>query len=70
MNVLNLKILFPRWYKIININILKNLKKYKSINITRPDKGNGVVIFNKKYYIDNTESILSQKVIYLNTLFH
>ncbi len=38
--------------KLFNINILENLMKDKSIIITRPDKGNGVVILNKRDYID------------------
>ncbi len=42
-------------------SILKKINKDKSIIITRPDKGNGVVILNKKDYIDKTESILNDK---------
>ena len=30
--------------------ILKNLRENKDIIITHPDKGNGVVIMNRKYY--------------------
>ncbi len=41
--------------KSFNTNILKNLKNDKSIIITRPDKGNGVVILNKKDYLDKTK---------------
>ncbi len=37
--------------KSFNINTLKNLKKDTNIIITKPDKGNGVVILNKSDYI-------------------
>ena len=43
------------------ISTLKNLKKDKNIVITRPDKGNGVVILNKIDYINKTELILNDK---------
>lgn len=40
------------------IKVLKNLKKDKSIVITRPDKGKGIVILNKTDYINKTEELL------------
>ena len=40
---------------------LKNLQADNSIFITRPDKGKGTVILDKKEYIDKVESILSDK---------
>ena len=40
-------------------NILKKLRQNKDIVITRPDKGNGVVILNRKDYNDMMYEILS-----------
>ncbi len=42
----------PNGTKSVNTRVLIILKKDKSIIITRPDKGNGVVILNKKDYIE------------------
>ena len=39
--------------------MLKQLSKDKSIIITKPDKGRGVVVQDKKENIDKTEEILS-----------
>jgi len=51
----------PNVTKSVDNRILNNLKKDKSIIIIRPDKGNGVVILNKKDYIEKTEEILNDK---------
>ena len=40
---------------------LKSLKSDESIIITRPDKGRGTVILDKKEYINKVESILNDK---------
>ena len=40
---------------------IRELKKEKDIVITRPDKGNGVVILRRDDYISKMEQILSQK---------
>ena len=40
-------------------HILRNLRKDKDIVITKPDKGNGVVILNQKLYNDAIEEIIS-----------
>ena len=40
---------------------LKNLSKDKNIVITRPDKGNGVVILNKSDYVDKMHTILDDR---------
>ena len=45
----------------VNINILDSLRKDKSILVTKPDKGRGVVILNKEEYIRKTEEILNDK---------
>ena len=39
--------------------ILQNLRKNKDIVITKPDKGNGVVIFDRKLYNNAIEDIIS-----------
>ncbi len=44
-----------------NINILKNLKRDKSIIIKKSDKWNGVVILNEDDYISKTEELLNDK---------
>jgi len=41
--------------------LLLNLSKDQSILITRPDKGRGVVVLDRQYYIEKLESILSDK---------
>ena len=42
-------------------NALKNLKQDSSIIICKPDKGNGVVILNKKDYVSKMETIIFDK---------
>ena len=42
-----------------DIYILKKLSEDNSIVVTRPDKGNGVVIMNRTDYVSKMESILS-----------
>ena len=42
-------------------NVLKRLKQNDTIVITRPDKGNGVVIINKQDYIRSIQDILSDE---------
>ena len=39
--------------------VLQNLRKNKDIVITKPDKGNGVVIFDRKLYNNAIEDIIS-----------
>ena len=39
--------------------ILRNLRKNKDIIITKPDKGNGVVIIDQKLYNNTIEEIIS-----------
>ena len=39
--------------------ILQNIRKNKDIVITKPDKGNGVVIFDRKLYSNAIEDIIS-----------
>ena len=39
--------------------VLRNLRKNKDIVITKPDKGNGVVILNRKLYNNAIEEIIS-----------
>ena len=47
-----------------DINVLKNLSKDKSIIITKPDKGRGVVILNKNEYIQKCEGILGDAAVF------
>ena len=44
-----------------HLKAINNLKKKKNIIITRPDKGNGVVILDRKDYIEKMNPILSDK---------
>ena len=39
--------------------VLQNLRKNKDIVITKPDKGNGVVILDQKLYNNAIEEIIS-----------
>ena len=39
--------------------ILKNLRKKKDITITKPDKGNGVVILDWKFFDNTIQEIIS-----------
>jgi hypothetical protein len=48
-----------------HISALRSLKKKDSIVITRPDKGNGVVILDSKDYINKVSQVLSD-----NSKFH
>ena len=43
----------------INIGISQNLRKNKDIDITKPDKGNGVVILDRKLYDNTIQEIIS-----------
>ena len=47
-------------YKL-NLNVLGNLRQDKSIIVTKPDKGKGVVILNKTDYIEKTNVILEDE---------
>ena len=47
-----------------DIDVLKNLSKDEDIIITRPDKGRGVVILNKKDYIQKCELLLNYNSIF------
>ena len=42
-----------------NHHVLRNLRKNKDIVITKPDKGNGVVILDRKLYNNAIEEIIS-----------
>ena len=44
-----------------HLKAINSLKKKKNIIITRPDKGNGVVILDRKDYIEKMNPILSDK---------
>ena len=50
---------FPLNISKAELTALKNLSKNRDLVILRPDKGNGVVILNKVYYIQKVETILS-----------
>ena len=39
--------------------VLRNLRKNKDIVITKPDKGNGVIILDQKFYNNIIEEIIS-----------
>ena len=39
--------------------VLRNLRKNKDIVVTRPDKGNGLVILDRKLYDNAIEEIIS-----------
>ena len=39
--------------------VLRNLRKNKDTVITKPDKGNGVVILDRKFYYSATEEIIT-----------
>jgi len=43
-------------------SIMKQLQKKQKIIITRPDKGNGVVILNKDQYISSIKSLLNDEL--------
>ena len=43
------------------MDTLRDLRRNDNIVITRPDKGNGVVVMNKKDYVQKMTSILSQE---------
>ena len=43
----------------VNI-VLQNLKKNRDIVITKPDKGNAVVILDRKVYNNGIEEIISE----------
>ena len=42
--------------------IIRNLRKNKDIVVTKPDKGNGVVILDRKLYNNAIEEIISDKL--------
>ena len=63
-------IAFSSFYKFRNklsdnhksiIEILRNLAKEKSIIISKPDKGNGVVLLNRNSYLTKMKSILQDR---------
>ena len=39
--------------------VLRNLRKKKDIVITKPDKGNGVVIYDRKLYDNSIQQVIS-----------
>ena len=39
--------------------VLRNLRKNKDITITKPEKGNGVVILDRKFYENGIQEIIS-----------
>ena len=56
---------FKNWKHTIPNNdarkILQNLSENPNIIVTRPDKGQGVVILNKQDYVDKTQEILKDQ---------
>ena len=49
----------PSPLTLLQHHVLRNLKKNKDIAITKPDKGNGVVILDRKLYNNGIEVIIS-----------
>ena len=49
-----------------DIQVLKKLGDNNELHITRPDKGRGVIILDKKDYLDKMETILSDPRIFEN----
>ena len=49
----------PSPYILHQHHILRNLRKNKDIVITTPDKGNGVVMLDRKLYNNGSEEIIS-----------
>ncbi|XP_046841017.1 uncharacterized protein LOC124435112 [Xenia sp. Carnegie-2017] len=49
----------PFLYSQEDLNILNNLKNDRTILITKPDKGNGIVILNKDDYTKKMDTLLS-----------
>ena len=45
--------------------MLKSLKKDHDIVITKPDKGNGVVILNRNDYVDKMHKILDDRTKFM-----
>ena len=52
------------------ITVLKDLGKNENLHITRPDKGNGVVILNNHEYIDKMELLLNDPLVFENQYHH
>ena len=50
-------LLYPRILR--QHRVLRNLRKNKDIVITKPDKGNGVVILDRKLYDNAIQEIIS-----------
>ena len=50
--------LLERWCILRQHRVLRNLRKYKDIAITIPNKGNGVVILDRKLYNNAIEEII------------
>ena len=46
-------------FKKDDLNILKNLGKNKDLVIRKPDKGNGIVMQNRRDYVQKTNIILN-----------
>ena len=60
-SIVNLMIgclLFKKFKNLMNL-VLRNLRKNKDIVITKRDKGNGVVILDRKVYNKPLEEIIS-----------
>ena len=51
--------IFNNFFNKQDLQLLKNLSKNINLIITRPDKGRGVVILNKKDYIDKVTAVIS-----------
>ena len=47
---------------------MKTLGENFNIHITKPDKGNGLVILNKDDYFNKLESILNDPTIFQNCM--
>ena len=55
--------MFPVFNKS-DIDVLKNLSKDENIIITRPDKGRGVDVLNKKEYIHKCKLLLYNTFVF------
>ena len=54
--------LLERWCILRQHRVLRNLRKYKDIAITKPNKGNGAVILDRKLYNNAIEEVISDTV--------
>ena len=54
--------LLERWCILRQHRVLRNLRKYKDIAITKPSKGNGVVILDRKRNNNAIVAVISDTV--------